>query len=102
MRNTFADRRQVLWDALANAGLKVAGAASFGGTNLWLKGPDGMDSTALSLDLQNDSVLIEAGTPFFDNAAGRIPFFRLAYSSIPENKIETGVGLIAKRLASYG
>ena len=47
MRKAFAERRRVLTAALERDGLEIAGAASFGGTNLWIKGPDGLDSVSL-------------------------------------------------------
>ena len=98
-RKTFVERRRTMIEALDNEGLEVAGAASFGGTSLWIKGPDGLDSLDLARDLRADGVLIEPGTPFFDRRDQPIPFFRLAYSSIPAERIEAGIKLIARRLA---
>ena len=98
MRKVFAERREIMTNALERNGLEISGAATFGGTNLWVKGPEGLDSLAFAHRLREDGVLIEPGAPFFDNADKPVPFFRLAYSSIPTNKIEPGIALIAKRL----
>ena len=90
MRKAFAERRDVMTAALENEGLEISGASSFGGTNLWIKGPDGLDSFTLARDLRDDGVLIEPGAPFFENDRDPIPFFRMAYSSIQADRIEEG------------
>lgn len=101
MRRVFAERRQITTDALEREGLEISSAASFGGTNLWVKGPDGLCSLRFADDLRHDGVLIEPGTPFFDNCQEPIQFFRMAYSSIPAGKIEEGVERVAKRLRAH-
>ena len=100
LRKAFAERRRVLTRALESEGLEIAGAASFGGTNLWIKGPDGLDSNQFAQDLRADGVLIEPGAPFFEDNRGPIQFFRLAYSSIPSERIEEGVRRIARKLSA--
>ncbi|MEM7224488.1 MAG: PLP-dependent aminotransferase family protein [Pseudomonadota bacterium] len=100
MRMAFAERRMIMTQALEREGLEIAGAASFGGTNLWIKGPDGLDSLAFARELREDGVLIEPGAPFFDGTKDPIQFFRMAYSSIPSERIEGGVRLIAEKLAA--
>ena len=99
MRMQFARRRQTLVDALSKTDLKIAGAAQFGGSSLWIQGPPGLDSAVLARELLKDSVLIEPGGAFFDGIDGPTEFFRLGYSSIPEDRIEKGVSLIARRAA---
>lgn len=98
MRRVFAERRDVVTHAIEREGLEIAGAASFGGTNLWIRGPDGLDSLRLAEDLLQDSVLIEPGAPFFDSQQEPTRFFRIAYSSIHTDRIEEGVKRIARRL----
>jgi GntR family transcriptional regulator/MocR family aminotransferase len=100
LRAAFAERREITTRALERAGLEISGAASFGGTNLWVKGPEGLDSLRFAEALRQDGVLIESGAPFFDNCETPIPFFRMAYSSIPTKRIEEGVARIARRLAA--
>lgn len=99
LRLAFAERRKIIVNALEKANIEIAGAPNFGGTNLWIKGPAGLDSSQLAIDLLRDGVLVEPGAPFFNNLDGSTPFFRMAYSSIQTDRIEKGVALIAKRLA---
>lgn len=100
MRRRFAARRDVMQDALDAHGITVAGASKFGGSSLWIRGPDGLDCEQLARDLLQDGVLIEAGTPFFGDSEEGRNFFRLGYSSIPAERIEAGISLIAKRISA--
>lgn len=96
MRQQFARRRKAMQSALEKHDFEIAGAARFGGSSLWVKGPDGLDSTELAHSLLQDGVLIEPGAPFFDRLDGPCPFFRLGFSSIPVDRIEQGIALIAE------
>ncbi|MGB3316057.1 MAG: PLP-dependent aminotransferase family protein [Albidovulum sp.] len=95
MRRQFARRREAMQTALEDTGFHVAGAASFGGSSLWVRGPDGLDSTRLAQSLLEDGVLIEPGAPFFDGDRHPTEYFRLGFSSIPVDRIKTGISLIA-------
>lgn len=98
MRVAFAERREVAVRALRRENLEICGAAEFGGTNLWVGGPEGLDSIRLAVALRQDGVLIEPGAPFFEVAQGPVRFFRLAYSSISSNSIDEGISRIATRM----
>ena len=101
MRRHFAQRREIMQAALADTGLEIAGAARFGGSSLWIRGPAGLDATALSRDLLSDGVVIEPGTPFFTPPDAPTEYFRLGYSSIPADRIAAGIKLIARRVAMH-
>lgn len=98
MRAAYKRRRQVMADAIAEAGLEEAGQGGFGGSSFWMRAPMGVDTGDLALRLRKDGVLIEAGAPFFDPAAPRHNFYRLGYSSIAPAKIPEGIARIAKAL----
>ena len=95
MRQAFAERREVATRALEAADFVIAGAARFGGANLWVRAPGGVDSALLAERLLPKGVVIEPGAPFFDRLEGGTPFFRLAYSSISASRIAEGVRRIA-------
>lgn len=97
MARTFEARRRVMDQALADHGLKVAGGGAFGGSSLWVHTP-GTDTRELARRLEDKSVLIEPGYPFFAPDDARHDFFRVAYSSIPAERIEPGIALIAEEL----
>ncbi|NNG05677.1 MAG: PLP-dependent aminotransferase family protein [Inquilinus sp.] len=69
---------------------------SFGGTSYWVQGPPSLDADALAVAARDKGVLIEPGAI---NFAGEVPpknHFRLGFSSIPEDRIEPGIALLAE------
>jgi GntR family transcriptional regulator / MocR family aminotransferase len=99
MSRAYHERRQVLQTALQDCGLKVAGQGTSGGSSIWVRTPDGTDTTALALNLREKGVLVEPGAPFFASETPPTEYLRLAYSSIPSNRIAEGVRLISAALA---
>ena len=103
MRRTsraYHDRRNIMDTALHDHGLTVAGHGTYGGSSVWLRAPDGIDTTTLALTLRAQGVLLEPGAPFFAGPTPPTNFFRLAYSSIPTARIPDGIALIAKGIAA--
>ncbi|MDG1430922.1 MAG: PLP-dependent aminotransferase family protein [Paracoccaceae bacterium] len=92
------ERAQVMETAIAEHGLNVAGRGAFGGSSLWMEAPEDIDTTRLAQKLEGDSVLIEPGAPFFANEDAPKNFYRLAYSSIPTERIPEGIAKIARAL----
>lgn len=95
-RDAMRVRREVLQEEVLKSGLTIAGAAPHGGTSLWIRGPDGLDSNDLSRALVEMGVLIEPGTPFFAIAPVPCPWFRMGYSCIDKNAIPEGVRRITE------
>lgn len=102
MRRKFTRRRATMEQALAKTDLQVSGAAKFGGSSLWIRCSDGIDTSELAKELLQDGVMIEPGAAFFDNTDGPTEFFRLGYTSIPEKRIQKGIELIAERVERQG
>jgi len=94
LREIFRRRRLVLLDALAQTKLTVAGAAQHGGSSLWVKSPDGIDSAELAQRAAAEGVLIEPGQAFFAKPAAKCGYFRLGYSSIDEDRIKRGIAIL--------
>lgn len=95
MGRVLSERRRVMQDALDAHGLSVAGQGAFGGSAFWMRTLHGLDSAALAVALKTRDVLIEPGWSFFDPSRPRHDFYRLAYSSIPADRIAEGVALLA-------
>jgi GntR family transcriptional regulator/MocR family aminotransferase len=91
MRNVFHKRRNVMDEALKGTSMVIAGSAAFGASSFWVEAPLGIDTEVLAETLKAQGVLIEAGAPFFESADAPTNFFRLAYSSIPSEKIPEGI-----------
>jgi GntR family transcriptional regulator/MocR family aminotransferase len=102
MRAAYRRRRLIMDEAIAAAGLTVAGAGGFGGSSFWMQAPDGVDTEGLALSLRTQGVLIEPGLAFFDPARPARNFYRLAYSSIAPGRIAEGIGLIAQAIGKTG
>lgn len=98
LRGEFEMRRAAVVRALNDEQIQISGAANFGGTSLWIEGPEGLDSLLLANQLRDDGVLIEPGTPFFENQNEACRYFRIAYSSIATSSIQEGIARIAKRI----
>ncbi len=67
----------------------------FGGTSFWVKGPPKLNADELGALAQSKGVLINPGRICFGTAAAPKNYFRLAFSSIDEKKIEPGIKLLA-------
>ncbi|CUH78295.1 PLP-dependent aminotransferase family protein [Tropicibacter naphthalenivorans] len=95
----LGQRRRVMEHAIAQHGLEIAGKGAHGGSSFWMQAPTGTDTAALAETLRAKSVLIEPGAAFFAGNAPPTNYYRLAYSSIPAERIEEGVAQIAAALA---
>lgn len=102
MGRAFHERRTVIDQALGDHGLTVAGAGSFGGSSLWMRAPDHIDTVELATRLAQKSVLIEPGHAFFATNTPPRNFYRLAYSSIPSERIPQGIEILAQTLDEMG
>lgn len=91
-------RRKVMEAALDAHGLGIAGRGVFGGSSIWMRAPDAVDTEELALRLRAKGVLIEPGRPFFSGQSASRNFYRLAYSSIPSEKIPAGIAILAEAL----
>ena len=65
-----------------------------------MRAPQGIDTAELAATLQEKGVLIEPGATFFPQEHSPRHFYRLAYSSIPKERIPEGIALIAKAIAA--
>ncbi len=100
MASTLHKRRQAIEQAIATHGLNIAGRGVYGGSSLWMRAPEGTDTTALAEILRRQSVLIEPGAPFFAGPTQPTNFYRLGYSSISESRIAAGIARIAAAVSA--
>ncbi|WP_298937768.1 PLP-dependent aminotransferase family protein [uncultured Ruegeria sp.] len=95
MSKELEQRRNIMDKAIDEHGLTVAGRGVMGGSSMWMAAPDSVDTARLAQKLQNQSVHIEPGAPFFSGPDRPQNFYRLGYSSISSQQITLGVKLIA-------
>ena len=99
MSQAYQKRRKVIDAALADHGLTVAGQGYFGGSSIWVQTPEHIDTGQLDRTLRARDVLVEPGHPFFAQNDPPRTFLRLAYSSIPADRIPEGVARIAQAIS---
>lgn len=92
------DRRVIMEHAIRKHGLTIAGKGTHGGSSFWMRAPDHVDCEDLAQRLRASGVLIEPGTAFFADKSPPRNFYRLAYSSIAQARIDPGVAEIARAI----
>jgi GntR family transcriptional regulator/MocR family aminotransferase len=95
----YRERARVLRQALEQHAPGLRPVSAQGGSALWTTAAVGVDTRELAQRLYRQGVVVEPGDVFF--AGARVPrrHLRIGYSSIPVDRIEAGVRLIASALA---
>jgi GntR family transcriptional regulator/MocR family aminotransferase len=91
IHRVYRERWQVMSGALAEHMPGWSQSPGFGGSSYWLTGPEGLDSEALAVRALEEGVLIEPGTPFYNDPEEGRRRFRLGFSSIPGERIGEGI-----------
>jgi GntR family transcriptional regulator/MocR family aminotransferase len=95
----LADRSNHLRDAIERHLPDFEIAPGAGGSSLWLRAPPVIDAADVAKRAHGKGLLFEPGNVFFgDERRGR-SHFRLGYSSIPAERIDAGIALLARCLA---
>ena len=102
MSKHYEERYLEMEKSLTKCELKIAGKAQHGGSSFWVEIPKHISSVKLAEDLLKKDVVIEPGDPFFVGNNYSKNFIRLAYSSIPVERIDPGIELIAKAISDTG
>ena len=96
LHRAYRTRWEIMGDALNRYLPDASRVPSFGGTAFWVKGPPALDSEELARAAAEKGVLIEPGRVNFGAEDGPRNFYRLAFSSIEEKKIEPGIRLLSE------
>lgn len=70
-------------------------APTIGGTSFWVKGPEGLDAERLGQTALEHGLIIEPGHINYMGNNAPANTFRLGFSSIPTERIEPGIELLA-------
>ncbi len=95
LHRAYRARWEVMGEALKRHMPESSRVPSFGGTAYWVKGPKGLDSEDLSREAAAKGVLIEPGRVNFGVENAPRNYYRLAFSSIEEQKIEPGIRILS-------
>jgi GntR family transcriptional regulator / MocR family aminotransferase len=96
---SLKQRWAALQDALARHMTHCRFRRTTGGTAFWIEGPPALDARVLEKAAAAVGVLIEPGDVHFLAEEGPRNFFRLGFSSIPAERIEPGIKLLAEVIA---
>ena len=99
LHRAYRTRWEIMGEALKQFMPDAARVPSFGGTSFWVKGPAQLDSDVLGRTAAAKGILIEPGRITFGAVNAPRNFYRLAFSSIDESKIEPGVRLLSETIA---
>ncbi len=97
MRDEFRVRCRLMLDSLAEAGIALAKPSAVGGASFWIETP-GVHTRQLAERILEAGILIEPGAPFFASERPPESFMRLAFSSIPRERIAEGIAKLAAAL----
>ena len=64
-----------------------------------MRAPEAVNTSEMALALRHAGVLIEPGRAFFPPEENNQSYYRLAYSSIPADRIEAGIKVLAEHLS---
>ncbi|MEO6566403.1 MAG: PLP-dependent aminotransferase family protein, partial [Casimicrobiaceae bacterium] len=95
----YRARAEKLRAALAQHAPALRPVAAQGGSALWVSAPNGTDTSELASRLYLQGVVVEPGDVFFAGMRQPKHHMRIGYSSIPAERIEAGVRLIARELS---
>ena len=99
LHKAYRSRWEIMGAALQRYLPDSARIPSFGGTSFWVEGPAQLDSEMLAKHAAARGIVIEPGRIHFGAENAPHNFFRLAFSSIDERKIEPGIELLAETIA---
>lgn len=99
--SVYRERLAAAVTALARHLPEFAVNLTAGGTALWIRGPSDLDMTAIASAAEKRGVVIEPGAVHFLNQPGPAHFCRLGVSSIPTERIEPGIRLLAEAVREH-
>lgn len=91
LHRAYSRRWKILGKALEDYFPGWFQSPGFGGTSVWVRGPDGLDADELAVRALAQGVVIEPGGIHFADSNGPKNYLRLGFSSIPDERIEPGI-----------
>ncbi|MGH1538963.1 MAG: PLP-dependent aminotransferase family protein [Arenicella sp.] len=89
--HTYEERCQTMKEALDKYLPRSSKRSSFGGSSYWVNGPRRLDARELKVRAAEAGILIEPGDIHFLSDNPPLNFFRLGFSSISNDKIDSGI-----------
>lgn len=96
LHRAYRTRWEIMGSALEKFLPNSSDSPTFGGTSFWVRGPKSLDAEILAEKAAARGILIEPGRVTYGAPNAPKNFFRLAFSSIDEGKIEPGIRLLSE------
>jgi len=91
LSRAFRTRWKLMDDALSNHLSMSSKAPTFGGSSFWVALPEDLRSLDLEREARDKGIIVNSGDSYFASKSGPGNFFRMGFSSIPDDKIEPGI-----------
>lgn len=101
LHRAYRARWEKMAEALSRHIPDSSKAPTIGGTSFWVKGPDGLDGERLAETAGEHGLIIEPGRINFLRQDAPANYFRLGFSSIPSERIEPGIKLLAGLIGQH-
>ena len=101
LHREFRTRWEAMDHALQHYLPASATKPGFGGTSFWVRGPDNLDARELAERAKSEGVLIEPGRVHFIAEPRPKNYFRLAFSSLPAERIEPGIRILSELIYGF-
>ncbi|MFW2422287.1 MAG: PLP-dependent aminotransferase family protein [Porticoccaceae bacterium] len=98
--STYAERYAVMKRALAEHLPQLQVSPSSGGSSFWLQAPQAIDTAQLAEKAAAQGIIIEPGQLHFLSESPPKNTFRMGFSAVPAEQIETGIRLLSEILAA--
>ncbi len=95
LHRAYRARWERMAESLARHLPGMAQTPTIGGTSFWVRGPDWLDADELAEAAIAEGVVFDPGRINFLGPDAPANYFRLAFSSIPIDRIEPGIQLLA-------
>lgn len=95
LHRAYRARWEKMNEALSVHLPNMAKAPTIGGTSYWIEGPEGLDADKLAEAAILEGLVFDPGRINFLGPDAPGNYFRLAFSSIPIDRIEPGIELLA-------
>ena len=95
LTQSYGERWRAMGESLRRHLPETHRMPAFGGTSVWIRGPEGLDCNDLYERALGKSILIERGDVYFCSDEPPTNYFRLGYSTIPVERIEPGIRELA-------
>ncbi|GJL80678.1 MAG: GntR family transcriptional regulator [marine bacterium B5-7] len=100
LHHTLRDRWRVMIESLDLHFPSTDVNHAFGGSAFWVRLPEGIDADELEVAAREQSILIEAGSVFFNQPQSPCGWIRLGFSSIASDRIPQGIKQLAAVIKS--